>query len=149
MSYRIWASNCKDSERNTKEDRVSHQVYGNNEFPKEIHDYLESKGCKFNEDDCFYDFEITDIQEFLEAMLKAHNSYMRDDSYWDFKPTRPIETPEDLISHCGYKIALSYAYIVYNFWDSFKKEFRLVWDNETKREFYQINEGKHIYLSGF
>lgn len=148
MSYRIHATNYQDRGKRP-EGGISHQVYGNNEFPTEVHDYLEDKGCKFDEDDCFYDFEITDIQEFLEAMLKAHEGYMENDTYWDFKPTRTIETPEDLISHCWMKIELSYAFIVYNFYDTFRKEIKLVWDDEEKREKYILNEGCRIFLSGF
>ena len=150
MSYRVWASNYKRDERsNNKGDYIAHQVYGNNDFPEEIHKYLESKGCKFDEDDCFHDFEITNVQEFLEAMLEAHNSYMQDDSYWDFKPTRNIETPDQLIMHCWMKIELSYAYIVYNFYEAFKNEIKLVWDESEEREKYVLIEGAKLYLSGY
>ena len=150
MSFRIWASNYKRSERKSNTgDYIAYQVYGNNDFPTEIHDYLENKGCKFNEDDCFYDFEITDVHEFLEAMLEAHNGYVEDDSYWDFKPRYKPETPADLISHCSYKIRFSYVYIVYNFYEEFKDIIKVIWDDESDCEKYQLVEGAKLYLSGY
>lgn len=148
MSYRVHASNKLESERND-EGRKYHQIFGNNEFPYAVSKYLESVGCKFDEDQCFEDFEIKDIQGFLESMLEAHNEYMKDDTYWDFKPTRPIENVWDLIMHCQMKKEDSYAFIVYNLYEAFEDEIEWYYDREDKTTKFRIKDGKHIYISGY
>lgn len=148
MSYRITARDYKGDTR--PNEGKYHQVYGNHEFPTAIHNYLIANGCKLSEDGCFDDFEITDLDSFLEAMLAAHNEYMKDDSYWDFKPDgviNKVDTPFGLIMHCMRKKEDSYAFIVYNFYDAFENE--IEWKYEGGRDFFAIKEGKHIYLSGY
>lgn len=148
MSYRVSASNYPSEERNDHPDRKYHQLFGNNEFPKVVHDYLESVGCEFDEDDCFHDFEIKDIQGFLDVFYEAHNQIVEDDSYWDMKPTfRKVENVRDLIEHCWYKRENAYVFMVYNFYETFEKEIETVYDDN--QELYRIKEGKHIYISGY
>lgn len=151
MSYRVRAHDHKFGKDLTGEGDIDHQIYGNNEFPNPVSAYIISQGCEMDEDGCFFDFEITDINGFLDAMLAAHNEYMKDDSYWDFKPPveRDVSTPYGLITHCMIRKEDSYAFIVYNFYSAFRDILTVYWDKESNHEKYKIKEGKHVYLSGF
>ena len=150
MSYRIWASNHKDAEIENQ-DRKSHQVYGNNEFPKEVRDYLISKGCKMDQDDCFHDFEIENLQEFLEAMVEAHKNYVEDDSYWDFKPSArwDVSTPYGLISYCDMKVDNAYVFLVYAFYKTFEDMFKWQYDKDNRKDYFVYKDDRRIYLSGY
>jgi len=54
MSYRVYVHTRKGKDR--------YQCLGNNEFPQFLVKELEKQGCKIDEDDCFYNFEIKDLQ---------------------------------------------------------------------------------------
>lgn len=54
MSYRIYVHTEKDGKK--------YQCLGNNECPQVLMKELKKQGCKMNEDDCFYNFEIKDLQ---------------------------------------------------------------------------------------
>lgn len=138
MSYRIWAES-----KNVR----AYQVYGNNEFPTKIREYLKEQGCKFDSDDCFHDFPIKDINGFLEAMFEAHKEYMKD-GYWDFTPKYEIENVRELISHCWQKQNMTYAFIVYNFVTCFEEDLCEVWDTELGDIKYEYKGDSIITLSG-
>ena len=147
MSFRIQAYDNKLGKDLEGETNIFHQIYGNNEFPERLREYLVSKGVELDEDDCFQDYEIIDLQEFLEVMLEIHNGMVEDDSYWDMKPTLiKTDTVDGLVSHCEYKIDNSIVFIMYNFVKAFDDFIERYWDDGIK---YKIKAGKHIYLAGF
>jgi hypothetical protein len=152
MSFRITARDYKVGKDFEGKGEIYHQVYGNHEFPAEIRAYLLENGCKLDTDDCFYDYEINDLQGFFEAMLEAHNGYMEDDSYWDFKPLprQNVSTPWGLVMHCMSKKENSYAFIVYNFYEAFSDFIAWGFDKETSKDYFKYkDDNKKIYLSGF
>lgn len=74
MSYRIY---------------VNHeQVLGNNECPEVLIKELEKQGCTFDEDKCFENFEIKDLQAIIEAL----EQYIYDTDEWSrtkaYKPRK-------------------------------------------------------------
>lgn len=148
MSFRIHATDHilgKEFEGNGD---ISHQVYGNGDFPKELEEHLTNHGAEIDEDGCFRDFEVTDINELLDVMMTIHNRQVKDDSYWDFKPS-PIyktDTPGELIGYIEYKLDATVVLGVYNFYKAFEGLLDAYWDKGTK---YKIESGKHIYLSGY
>lgn len=149
MSFRIQAYDYKVKKDYSGNGDICHQIYSNNDFPKKLREYLIAKGVELDEDSCFLDYEIKNIQEFLEVMFEIHKE-QTDDSYWDLKPTlREINTVYDLISHCEYKIDCAIIFIIYNFVQVFDDFIERYWDDGSKGIKYKLKKGKHIYLSGF
>ena len=146
MSFRITARDYKDGE----ERGTYHQVYGNHDFPSKLKDYLLSKGVTLDSDDCFYDYDIEDVQGLLDVMLEIHDEQVEDDSYWDFKPGAryKVDTPDDLISYIDYKFDAAIVLIMYNFYKAFESSIESYWDEAAHAPKYKIKDGKHIYLSG-
>lgn len=150
MSYRISASNMRQGDRGV-EGRKYHQIYGNNDFPPRLREYLVKNGAYFDTDDCFYDFEVKDIQALFDVMYEIHNEQVEDDSYWDFKPpvTFKTDNAEQLLSYLDYKLDGAVVLTMYNFYNAFRKSIEYYWDDETNEPKYKLRNGSHIYLSGY
>lgn len=151
MSYRITARNAIIDKDYNSNDTIYHQVYGNNESPWLLEEYLKSKGVEFDGDGCFKNYEVTDIQELLEVMLKIHNEQIEDDSFWDFKPTAPYKTDtvDGLMSYWWLKLDSARVLVMYNFFDAFRDYIQTYWDDEDNIAKYKLNGKGKIYLSGF
>lgn len=151
MSYRITARDYELHEDYSGEGKIYHQIYGNNESPRLLNEYLKEKGVEIDGDGCFRDFDIKDIQEFLELMVKIQDDLVEDDTWYDFKPMPHMKTdnPDRMISYWNYKLDAATVLIVYNFYKAFESLLDTEWDNSIGGVRYKIKEGKHIYLSGF
>jgi hypothetical protein len=151
MSFRIHATDYKMGEDSNGNGNISHQVYGNHEFPEKLRDYLISNGAELDGDDCFTDHEVTDIQELLEVMFEIHHEQVEDDSYWDFKPSAiyKTDTVDELISYIDYKLYASIVMTMYNFYKAFEDSITSYWDKESNSPKYKLKDGMKIYLSGF
>lgn len=140
MSFRIWAKTIDEGTR--------YQVYGNNEFPCSILNYLKDNGCEFDEDDCFHDFEIKDINCFMEAMFKAHNEQIKS-CFWDLSPERKLVNSVDLVLYCNQRINLGYVFIVFNFAEKFKDIITIDHNHEYPDGYFRYKGNTKIYLSGY
>ena len=153
MSYRITARDELYDEEGILPDidKIYHQLYSNNEFPERLKDYLISKGVKFDEDSCFYNYKVTDIQELLEVMFEIHKEQVLDESYWNINPypRHKVDTVYDLLSSLEYKLDVLICLQVYNFYKAFQPCLSVYWDESSNSEKYKIKDGKNIYLSGF
>ena len=151
MSYRITARDYKLGVEYDGKGEVYHQVYGNNEFPNILSEYLISQGCELDGDGCFRDFEIKDIQSLLEVMVKIQEELAEDDTWYDFKPMphMKIDNPDRMISYWDYKLDVATVLITYNFFKSIEHLVEADWDDSIGGVKYKIKEGKHIYLNGF
>lgn len=151
MSYRITARDYELGEDYSGDGKLYHQLYGNNQSPKLIDEWVKSQGSEVDGDRCFRDVEIKDIQEFLEVMVKVQDELVEDDTWYDFKPMPHMKTdnPDRMISYWGYKLDVATVLIVYNFYKAFESLLETEWDDSIGGVKYKIKEGKHIYLSGF
>lgn len=151
MSFRISAYDYELHEDYSGTGKLSHQIYGNNEFPKKLSDYLVQQGVKLDGDGSFLDYEITNLHELLKVMLQIHNEEVDDDSYWDFKPSAiyKTETVSGLLSYIDYKLDVSIVLIMHNFVKAFDSLIERYWDDDSKSGKYRIKDGMKIYLSGF
>ena len=151
MSFRITARNYAVGEDYDGEGTIYHQVYGNHESPKLLNEYLKSKGVEIDGDGCFRDYEVTDIQELLEVMLKIHDEQVEDDSFWDFKPAPHyhVDTVDGLLSYLWLKLDAAKVLIMYNFFDAFREYIDSYWNEARGGVEYRLNGKGKIYLSGF
>ncbi len=151
MSFRVHATDHKLGDDFDGYGEISHQVYGNHEFPAQLQEYLEANGAEIDGDSCFRDFEVKDIQALFEVMLDIHNEQVKDDSYWDLKPSfmYKTDTAYGLLSYLDYKLDCAIVLTMYNFYNAFRKMIDIYWDDEDDCEKYRIKDGYHIYLSGY
>lgn len=141
MSYRIY---------------VNHkQVLGNNECPKVLTDELKKQGCKFDEDWCFENFEIKDLQGIIEALEKYiyemedwTKKHYDGDSIADFSKSLD-EWKTNFTYRLTYSIDCGYLFVTYNFLQYIKGDYEEDYNFEKKRMIYKIKEGHHAYMSGF
>ena len=141
MSYRIYVND--------------YQCLGNNECPKVLIDELKRQGCKMNEDGCFHDFEIKELQPIIEALEK----YIIDMNNWALNKTYnsvSIADFSDLFSKPGsngltwnvqYNMRCGYLFVTVNFLNAIKDDYEE--DYSGERIIYKIKEGHHIYMSGY
>ena len=151
MSYRVTLRDHEIGPEYKGDGKIYHQVLGNNECPKVLDEWLEKNGAEIDEDGCFRDFEIKDIQEFLELLIEIQNEYAQDDTWYDFKPMAhmKIDNPDRMISYWRYKLDVATVLIVYNFFLAIESLLDSEWDDSIGGVKYKLKEGKHIYLSGF
>ena len=147
MSYRIYVNN--------------YQCLGNNECPKVLIEELKRQGCEMNEDNCFHDFEIKELQPIIEAL----EQYIRDMNEWalnkKYKPSsiadfsNVFDESEKYGNGLTWKIQeyleCGYLFVTVNFLKAIKDDYEEDFDFENKehRIVYKIKEGHHIYMSGF
>ena len=151
MSYRITVRNYLLNEDYSGKGEIYHQLFGNNECPDEVIEWVKKQSGEIDGDGCFRDIEIKDIQEFLEITIKVLDKLIEDDTWYDFKPMShmKIDNPDRMISYWNYKLDVATVLIVYNFYQSIKSLLENEWDGSIGGVRYKIKEGKHIYLSGF
>jgi hypothetical protein len=151
MSYRITAHDYELGEEYDGKGKISHQIYGNNCFPIKLRDYLVSQKVAFDSDDCFKDYDVTDLQGLLDVMLEIHKEEVEDDSYWDFKPgvRYHTDTVDGLISYLNYRLDVAIVLVMYNFYKAFEGSIESYWDDQSNGAKYKIKDGMKIYLSGF
>lgn len=145
MSYRITARDGK------KDYKIYYQIYGNNEFPRLLEEYLKNKGVKFDADDCFKNYDVDNIQELFEIMVQISKERIEDNTYYDFTPSAiyKTDTVDGILSYWGYKLDAAIVLTEYNFYKAFEDLIENYWDNTTEEVKYRIKNEKHIYLSGF
>lgn len=140
MSYRIYVNDI--------------QCLGNNECPEVLINELEKQGCKFDEDGCFDNFEIKDLQGVIEALEKyiyekeeitkkifgtSIADYSNDFENWKSNFTYRVSNAID----CGY------LFITYNFLQYIKGKYEEDYDFDKNRMVYKIKDNHQVYMSGF
>ena len=141
MSYRIYVND--------------YQCLGNNEYPKVLIDELKRQGCKMDEDGCFHDFEIKELQPIIEALEKyiidmnnwALNKKYNPGSIADFSDLFSKPGSNGLTWNVQYRIACGYLFVTVNFLNAIKDDYEE--DYSRERIIYKIKEGHHIYMSGY
>ena len=147
MSYRIYVNH--------------YQCLGNNECPKVLIDELKRQGCEFDEDNCFHDFEIKELEPIIEAL----EQYIRDINEWalgrKYEPgsiadfSHLFEKPDKYGNGLTWRLQEilenGYLFVTINFLNAIKDDYEEDFDFEAKehRIKYKIKEGHHIYMSGF
>lgn len=138
MSYRIYVNH--------------YQCLGNHECPEVLIKELERQGCKMDEDDCFHDFEIKELQPIIKALeeyiFQIHDSrengignFNSDIDKWRKNGNYTQEIFDSI--ECGY------MFITYNFLNAIEGKYEKEVDYSKNRIIYKIKEGQHIYMSGF
>ncbi len=142
MSYRMYVNR--------------YQFLGNNVCPQDLIEELKRQGCEMDQDYCFRDFEIKQLEPIIEILeqyiiekyevnLKAKNYNIADfayiiqekDNYRDKGLTWQIED----ILECGS------LFVTVNFLKSIKDDYEEYYDKTAEKTKYKIKEGHHIYMS--
>lgn len=145
MSYRIYVNN--------------YQCLGNNECPEVLMNELKRQGCEIDEDGCFKNFEIKELEPIIEAL----EQYIIDKNEWALnKSYNPgsIADFSDIFEKIGcngltwnieYKTECGYLFITVNFLNAIKDDYEEYFDFEDKKHQikYKIKEGHHVYMSGY
>ena len=147
MSYRIYVND--------------YQCLGNNECPQVLIDELKRQGCKMNEDNCFKDFEIKELEPIIEAL----EQYIVDTNNWalnrKYKPSSIADFSGIFENHKKYGNGLTwrieeylecgYLFVTINFLKAIKDDYEedMDYNNKNHRIIYKIKEGHHIYMSGY
>lgn len=153
MSYRIYVHTEKDGKK--------YQCLGNNECPEVLIEELKKQGCEMDEDNCFENFEIKELEPIIEGLEK----YIEDTNNWHlnrkYKPSSIADFSnifeESKMSRNGltWKIQqyleCGYLFVTVNFLKAIEDAYEEILDFENERHnvTYKIAEGKHIYMSGF
>lgn len=147
MSYRIYVNH--------------YQCLGNNECPEVLINELKKQGCEVDEDYCFYDFEIKD----LEGIIEALEQYIIDTNNWainkKYNPSSIADFSDIFKESKEYgngltwkieeQIEYGYLFVSINFLKVIKDDYEEYYDYEDKthRIKYRIKKGHHIYMSAF
>lgn len=143
MSYRIYVNDM--------------QCLGNNECPKVLIDELKRQGCNMDEDGCFHNFEIKELQPIISALeqyIVDANDWAVNKSYWkrsiaDF--TDIFEKDKDYGNGLTWRVSeyieCGYLFVTFNFLNAIKGDYSV--DFGGDRITYKIKEGHHVYMSGY
>lgn len=143
MSYRIYVNN--------------YQCLGNNECPQTLMNELKRQGCELDEDNCFKNFEIKELQPVIEAL----EQYIVDRNNWtlnrEYNPCSIADFSDVFNKDKNYGNGLTwriqehlecgYLFITINFLNAIKDDYEE--DYSKDRITYKIKEGHHIYMSGY
>lgn len=121
MSYRIWAK---------KDNGAYLQLFGNNEYPEDFIEELKRQGCKVDEDGCFPDFKIKEIQPIINSINNyiieiSNKNRSRGISIYDFSHDFDNYDDESIIPlwmSIEMKIDNGYMFVVHNLLNFFKDE---------------------------
>ena len=148
MSYRIYVNN--------------YQCLGNNECPGVLIEELKRQGAEIDDDGCFDEFEIKELQPIIEAL----EQYIRDVNEFHlnnkYKP-RSIADFSDILQEKKENIGngltwrlqeiseWGYLFVTVNFLKAIKEDYEEYVDDEDEcsRIKYKIKEGHHVYMSGY
>jgi hypothetical protein len=143
MSYRIIARNQYGK---------VFQLFGNNEYPEDFINELVRQGCKPDEDGCFVDFKIKELQPVIESMERyIYKTYLNlKDSYGSIFDISYVV--DDFCKDTKYTIPMwkrieigidnGFAFIIHNFINEFKDDI----DMKSCLNM-SIKEGHDIYIS--
>jgi len=145
MSYRIYVND--------------YQCLGNNECPDVLINELKRQGCKIDEDGCFKNFEIKELEPIIEAL----EQYIIDMNNWALNKTYnpgSIADFSDIFDKIGcngltwniqYETRCGYLFITVNFLNAIKDDYEEYFDFEDDKHQikYKIKEGHHIYMRGY
>jgi len=147
MSYRIYVNN--------------YQCLGNNECPEVLINELKRQGCEIDEDGCFHNFEIKELEPIIEAL----EQYIKNTNEWmlrrKYKPGSVADFSYLLEKEDEYKNGLTwslqellengYLFVTINFLNAIKDDYEEDFDFEAKkhRAKYKIKKGHHIHMSGY
>lgn len=147
MSYRIYVNN--------------YQCLGNNECPKVLIDELKRQGCEIDEDYCFHDFEIKELEPIIEALEQyivdtnnwALNKKYNSGSIADFSDIfeRHKKYGNGLTWSIQEQLEYGYLFVTVNFLKAIQGDYEedMDYENKEHRIVYKIKECHHIYMSGF
>lgn len=133
-----------------------YQCLGNHECPQVLIDELKKQGCKFDEDYCFHDFEIKDLQGIIEALEKyifevdeRIKKRHADDSIANYSKEFEKWKQHNYTWNVKRSVDCGYMFITYNFLEYIKDDYEDDFDFDKDRTVYKIKEGHHVYMSGF
>jgi hypothetical protein len=118
-------------------------------------DELKRQGCEMNEDFCFHDFEIKELQPIIDVLEKyVIEEYERkikkginicdfQDEFENYKQSKNFTKHMELI------VDTSYIFTAVNFLRYIKEDVVEVWNTELAKIEYKIKDGHHVYMSGF
>lgn len=145
MSYRIYVND--------------YQCLGNNECPQVLIDELKRQGCEIDEDDCFRDFEIKELEPIIEALEQyiidtnnwALNKTYNPGSIANFSDVLKKPSRNGLTWNIKHKTECGYLFVTVNFLNAIKDDCEEYFDFEDKNHQikYRIKEGHHIYMSAY
>lgn len=143
MSYRIYVN--------------GYQCLGNNECPTVLLDELKRQGCEIDEDGCFKNFELKELQPIISALeqyIVDTNNWAINESYWkssiaDF--TDILEKDKDSGGGLTWRIMEhiehGYFFITVQFLNAIKDDYEV--DYDDVRMIYKIKDGHHVYMSAY
>ena len=137
----------------------TYQFLGNNVCSKIIIDELKRQGCKVDADNCFNDFELKDVQAFIEAIeeyiidtYKYYKDIKRSSNIFDFSEDvmKLYENKNiNLTQHLEYNLECYVMWASVNFLKHIKNSVVEVFDEEKGKFIYVIKEKCHVYVSAF
>ena len=149
MSYRIYVNDM--------------QCLGNNECPKVLVDELKRQGCNMDEDRCFHNFEIKELQPIISALeqyIVDANDWAVNKSYCSFFSliidvaadfTDIFEKDKDYGNGLTWRVSeyieCGYLFVTFNFLNVIKDDYSV--DFSGDRITYKIKEGHHVFMSGY
>lgn len=144
MSYRIYVNH--------------YQCLGNNECPEVLINELKRQGCEIDEDGCFYNFEIKELEPIIEALeqyIKNTNEWMLRRRYnpgniadFSYLLEKENEHGNGLTWKIQELLENGYLFITANFLNAIKDDYEEDFEIEKHRITYKIKEGHHVYMSG-
>lgn len=123
------------------------QVFGNNEYPNNLLEWVNKKGGEVDEDGCFRDFEVKDLQGFLEQIILYLQELPFDVYDLRFDNEYNKERKWDIFTMVE-RYRNSYLAEIPTILDKFSNVIERRFD-EGKGFVYEIKEGKKLYLSRY